>query len=545
MRFLPAGLLITGAILASHLWAQRSVSRPVPSPLLYVRLDSAPNVHATVYQGASLGRDLEMPVRLGLRPGYVYRIKLSGFPGRPGLLLCPTIEVRGTLWFNGKLNPADHPAPLNITEDDVARVAAGSVLTKVILLEDPDRAVPEPSTRDRPLELDVSPGTDPMLEARARGRPVLVVHLGERELGDDELVRQSIQGTVLFPGERSLAPPAAPPSIPSIPRVFYDPILGPRIPLEECLYDGGDSGIPAGIDAEGRAGGVDPSDTVAAFTDSGGRRHLAVSNRVCVCVPRFLVLRNEVQLGRIENVTGPGQASALAIQSGIRVRQPAYEAGQAEELAGLRARERASATTTTVRVDRLVRLDVLSAAQMDIGPATALGTDRVRLLSAGERLRLTRQAELARALTQPAAGPKSAEQVMAGPAVVGIVGGIKVIAEAVQPRDLTVSCERDIRLPDRPLLLHKWADRQSAQIGDVVTFYLKYSNLGGRPISDVAISDSLTGRLEYVAGSASSDHDAVFTTQANEAGSALLHWEIRGPLAPGDSGVVRFQARVR
>jgi len=78
-----------------------------------------------------------------------------------------------------------------------------------------------------------------------------------------------------------------------------------------------------------------------------------------------------------------------------------------------------------------------------------------------------------------------------------------------------------------------------------VTFYLKYTNHGGKPISDVALSDSLTGRLEYVPGSARSDRNAVFTIQENEAGSVILRWEVTGKLLPGQSGVVSFQAKVR
>ena len=79
----------------------------------------------------------------------------------------------------------------------------------------------------------------------------------------------------------------------------------------------------------------------------------------------------------------------------------------------------------------------------------------------------------------------------------------------------------------------------------MVTFFLRYSNHGGRPLTDVAVSDSLSGRLEYVAGSAQADRDAVFTTEQNEAGSTILRWEISGRLAPGQTGVLRFQAKVR
>jgi hypothetical protein len=61
----------------------------------------------------------------------------------------------------------------------------------------------------------------------------------------------------------------------------------------------------------------------------------------------------------------------------------------------------------------------------------------------------------------------------------------------------------------------------------------------------VAVTGSLSPRLEYVPGSAQSDRTAVFTTQDNGAGSVILRWEISGWLLPGQSGVVRFQARVR
>ncbi len=79
----------------------------------------------------------------------------------------------------------------------------------------------------------------------------------------------------------------------------------------------------------------------------------------------------------------------------------------------------------------------------------------------------------------------------------------------------------------------------------MVTFYLKYTNQGGLPITDIAVSDSLAGRFEYVPGSAHADRDAVFTTQPNEAGSLIVRWEVAGALPPGQSGTVSFQVRIR
>jgi hypothetical protein len=64
-------------------------------------------------------------------------------------------------------------------------------------------------------------------------------------------------------------------------------------------------------------------------------------------------------------------------------------------------------------------------------------------------------------------------------------------------------------------------------------------------VSELVLSDSLSGRLEYVAGSAQSDRPANVTTEPNEAGSVVVRFEIPGPVPPGQTGTVKFQARVR
>ena len=47
--------------------------------------------------------------------------------------------------------------------------------------------------------------------------------------------------------------------------------------------------------------------------------------------------------------------------------------------------------------------------------------------------------------------------------------------------------------------------------GDVVTITIKYANTGSKAVSDIVVSDSLSGRLEYVTGSAQSDRPANFS----------------------------------
>src|SRR5207247_168807 len=135
--------------------------------------------------------------------------------------------------------------------------------------------------------------------------------------------------------------------------------------------------------------------------------------------------------------------------------------------------------------------------------------------------------------------PSILENLQGAKAVARVEGlGIVVQAEAVS--DVTGVCiPPKPQAPEKPLYLCKWYQASAAPvIGDVVTFYLRYTNPGGRPITDVAVSDSLTSRLEYLPGSARSDRDAVFTTQANEAGSVMLNWKINGRLLPGQSGTL-------
>jgi hypothetical protein len=39
--------------------------------------------------------------------------------------------------------------------------------------------------------------------------------------------------------------------------------------------------------------------------------------------------------------------------------------------------------------------------------------------------------------------------------------------------------------------------------------------------------------------------ESEFNTQRNEGDSLVLRWDFKGPLKPGDGGLVRFKCRVR
>jgi uncharacterized repeat protein (TIGR01451 family) len=514
-----------------------------PSPLLFVRFLGPRGMKVALYPGAGPAREYAAPVSAGLRPGYIYRVKLSGLADHPAVALYPSLEVRGSLLLPPKLNAADFPAPVVFTDQDIHQALCGTLVTKVIYLEHPDKAPPQATKQDQPIETDLPAGQDPLRESFAFGRPMVIVRLGERELTEGELAAQAVPGTLLLPGGKSLPWPNVAPSVPWACFRFYDPIVGPRPPEEECLHDGGDVGQPVGLDREGNLHGLDPSDSVAEYTDSAGRRRLAISNRVCVCVPRFAVFRTETPLAAYGSALGLAASHAQLGQGQVQMRLPSLQTQQYDQLGAMRSRLRPSGAIARVGAGELLRVEVLQATVMNMGLGALLGTEGIAKLTELQRTELTKQIEL----TQQFGSSASTRGVggSLGTAVVGRVDSLKVTAGVAETRDCTVACNQAPRPPDKPLCLFKWANAKAARVGDVVTFHLKYSNQGGRPISDVAVSDSLPGRLEYVTGTARSDRGAVFTTQENEAGSVIVHWEIDGQLLPGQSGVVSFQAKVR
>jgi uncharacterized repeat protein (TIGR01451 family) len=540
-------LPILGLLALAAAAQQPAAMPPLPAcgraALLFLRFVGPPGMKVTYHPGTRMARTFDAPAIAGVRAGYLIRAQLDHIGGHPDLVLYPSIEVRGALWLGAKLNPADYPAAVVLTETDIESIRAGALVTKAIYLENPERAAPVATLPERPMELNVPPDADLLGECRRLGRPVAVVRFGGRTVPPEELARFAVPGTVLMPGEKTLGPAAVPPCLPMADLQFIDPIAGPRPPEEECLKDGGDHGQRAGYGADGQLYGVEPSDTVGEYTDAAGRRHIVCSNRVCICVPRFAVLRKETPLARYETVVAVNDARCIKGQELVKAHIPPILSGQVEQPLAVKMRERPSVYMAEVAVARALRVEMLQADVLEIGPLAAIGTQAVYQLREEERLRLLKQLELARELSRRESVREN-DQVVVTSVVARVQNGPEVVSAAVEARDFTVCCGEP-RVPDKPLVLVKCADRPAAKVGDIVTFTLRYSNHGGRPLTDIAVTDSLTPRLEYVPGSARADRDAVFTTQENEAGSVLLRWEVSGKLMPGESGVVKFQARVR
>jgi uncharacterized repeat protein (TIGR01451 family) len=435
----------------------------------------------TLYRGgASKATTVNAPAVVGLRPGYVYYLKLTDIPGYAQPLY-PTLEVRGSLTCC-KVKPRDFPAALVLSPQDIEAVRAGSYVTKVIVLEKVDSAAPESTTADSPILVQTVVGENPIEQAQELGTPFLIMRLGQRTQSEEELQSKGLFGTLQLPDEKVMAQPQVAPYLPWLCPGLYDPKLGPNPGcLDQCLPDGGESGLRVGYDIDGKLAGLDAADTVAEYVDSKGNRKIAVSNRVCICVPRFVVVRNEVKVQSQDVIAFVAQTQNLSGGMTLKNITPLESHHQNIMLGVLASRLSLSSTLA------------------------ALGT-----------------------------------------VAYGQYKGLEMYVNINGPRGVTSTCKtEESELPDGPLCLIKWPDRYAAALGDTLMFTLKYTNQGKQPIRQVVVSDSLVSRYEYVLGSQQSDRLASFTTQPNEAGSLILRWEINEELPPGESGIVRFQVKIR
>ncbi|QEL13971.1 isopeptide-forming domain-containing fimbrial protein [Limnoglobus roseus] len=451
-----------------------------PAPLLATKIVVPTGVRIVAAPGTGGAKIFTASTTFGLRPGYVYRFELTGLTNRPNESLYPEIEVRGSLAPRPGMNYMDYPAAINFSEIDLAKAALGSLITKVIYLEDPEKAVPVKTTADRPLEQFADTEDDAIHAAAENGRPVLIVRLGNRVPTEADLNRAAIPGTVLLPGEQALGRPAASPTLGWYGVPLYDPILGPKQLTEECFTDGGDTKNPLGIRGTGDLGGLDATDVALEYSQ-GDKRKVTTSNKVCVCVPRFAVQKVEVNAG--------GLYFAYRLEAGVQ-------------------RTAASSSRSNLLVQAVSERLKPVGLEMPIRPMAQIGRQGAELVIG----------------TQKATAHYT-------------VNGTQVVKSSVEPDEL-------VNFPNEMIVTKSVEPKANVKIGDEVTFTLTYKNDTSLPVSDLVLSDSLSPRLEYAAGSGRSDRPTNVTTELN-GNSTVVKFEIPGTLQPGQGGVVKFKAKVR
>ena len=120
---------------------------------------------------------LEAPARYNFAQGAIYKLKISGIEGRPGLEVYPTMEV---VPANPKTEAflAHSSVPVEFTQDDFKQIAEGNYVTKVIYLPDPNFQDVAGSGTEEIISTRLEPGADPIHEALRRGSILVIIRMG-------------------------------------------------------------------------------------------------------------------------------------------------------------------------------------------------------------------------------------------------------------------------------------------------------------------------------------------------------------------------------
>ncbi|MSR56594.1 MAG: DUF11 domain-containing protein [Planctomycetaceae bacterium] len=298
---------------------------------------------------------------------------------------------------------------------------------------------------------------------------------------------------------------------------------------DEYLCDGGDRDLPVHYSND-EMQGLDSEDTVAEFYDDEGRRRVRATNKVCFYAPRFAAV--EVISAALADVGGdrPTQSIASDRGSALRAREASVAQNQNDMMERLVTRSRGS---SLLSADIPEELDRPQGVQGHVHSLTPL--ESYSFLSSGQLTKvegpwLAKCIQSAVALTRDQ-----------NPVITAVADGPGELTSRFSPEEF-VGRENQLR---RKLRIVKLADTEVAAQGDVVTFKIRFDNLGDVEIRKVVIVDNLTPRLEYVEDSATCDREGEFFTDDNGDGSLILRWELDKPLPGRTGGVVTFKARVR
>lgn len=307
--------------------------------------------------------------------------------------------------------------------------------------------------------------------------------------------------------------------------------LGSATPRpDEFLCDGGDSNLPITYDRTFRYG-LEPEDTVGEWSDPAGGHHVTPSNKVCVYAPRFGEVRTinaavgETKVDRLIS------ANEVRHGAGLDARTYLETEVQKTKPDATRVRSRASGLETDNAVSGFEQATGIALNLKDTPPFVDSAFLHRGELARGQEAFLAKQVQAAVVWTRTEY-----------PVIAAMDVSAQEIRTEFRPSEI-VGLE-DMNKPGR-LRVVKLADKAAATQGEVITFTIRYDNLGDKPVHNVRIIDNLTPRLELVEGSGTSDRPGRLDLEPNGEGSFVLTFVIDEPLLGKSGGVVTFKATVK
>lgn len=161
--------------------AEQTLRSPeVPGYFQPIEIFGPEGVQIAPAVGGTFEPAAEGPLTAALQVGPVYRFKVTGIPLQPGREVYPTVELVSRLH-----PPAGQywkfPVPIELTGQELNLALAGRLVTRVIYVENPDRATPAVQRKEfgQPV-FEAGVSEDPLRVADDFGRPIAILRMGSR-----------------------------------------------------------------------------------------------------------------------------------------------------------------------------------------------------------------------------------------------------------------------------------------------------------------------------------------------------------------------------
>jgi hypothetical protein len=127
--------------------------------------------------GGYAENQLVAPSSFNFQQGAMYRLKLSGIPGREGLSLYPTLQVYPSQPTT-EAYLTHVKVPVQLTVEDLDQIESNNFVTKVIYLPDAKFQELAIANVETLVSTRLDPGIDPVQEADKRGSIMAVLRIG-------------------------------------------------------------------------------------------------------------------------------------------------------------------------------------------------------------------------------------------------------------------------------------------------------------------------------------------------------------------------------
>lgn len=299
---------------------------------------------------------------------------------------------------------------------------------------------------------------------------------------------------------------------------------------QEFICDGGDNPPNVALRRDDSLSGLQPEDTVVHYTTAAGNVEIKASNKVCLYSPRFFSVRKITGALAGGHAVGAAQFDKPLATSRFDQPLPRLTMTDSVELGHADVTRRIDAMRERIRGVPVGSVLQLEQASDVMAALVGLTIDQLNQLQDDEKAMLEQfsQAAISWALDE---------------CVEATIEDLKApsLVRDESLRGLTI-----YEFPEAGRLqIHKMADRTDAQPGEFVNFAIRVENVGDAAVDRVVLTDNLTTRLEYVAGSETCSAGAEFQSIANDGQSLRLQWKLTDVLRVGESATIRFKCKVR